>query len=402
MKRYASLLRTPGVSRILFSQLAARFPGGMLSLAIILHVEQRFDSYGAAGIVLAGLSVGQAIAGPLTSRLMGVLGMRPVLIATTLICSVTLVALALAPLPLPTLIVLGLLAGLSFPPVQPAARTIYPKMVNSSQLTPLYSLDASAQELIWIGGPVLVTFVGTQLSTELGMLLSVAFLLFGGAWFISSPALARVRIPRSKRRFGVVLVRPVVLLSTVVGFLLVGGFAAIETGVVATFGEEGAQAGIVLAIWSISSLIGGFSLGHTPISPWSLARRLALIAVGSALSIVAWEFWSITAALIIAGFCIAPALTVMFSIVSSSVRFSDTAEAYGWVGTGQLIGAAAGAAAAGFVIDVNGADGGFWVATVLLVLGTLVAAVFHRAIPDLRGRDASPIADTEPVPVQPS
>lgn len=402
MKSYASLLRTPGVARLLFSQLLARFPGGMLSLAIILHVEGRFDSYGAAGIVLAGLSVGQAVAGPLTSRLMGVLGMRPVLIGTSIVCSITLTVLALAPLPLPALVVLGLLSGLTLPPIQPAVRTIYPKMVNASQLTPLYSLDASAQELIWIGGPVLVTFVGTQLSTQLGVLLSVAFIVGGGLWFVTSPALGRVRIPRSKRRFGVVLARPVVLLSTIVGFLLVGGFAAIETGVVATFGDHGAEAGIVLAIWSVASLAGGLALGGVEISPGSLARRMAVIAIGATLAIFAWEFWSISAALVIAGFCIAPALTVMFSVVSASVRFSDTAEAYGWVGTGQLIGVAAGAAVAGFLIDANGADGGFWVAAAFLAAGTVIAALFHRVMPDLRGRDASPITDTEPVPVQPS
>jgi hypothetical protein len=28
--------------------------------------------------------------------------------------------------------------------------------------------------------------------------------------------------------------------------------------------------------------------------------------------------------------------------------------------------------------------------------------VFHRSLPDLRGRDASPLPDTEPVAVQPS
>ncbi|HWR86173.1 MAG TPA: MFS transporter [Rhodoglobus sp.] len=402
MKRYGSLLRVPGVARLLFSQLLARFPGGMLSLGLILHIEARYDSYGSAGLVLAGLSVGQAVSGPLTSRWMGRWGMRPVLILTTAVCAVALVVIALVPLELGVTVAVALLAGLSYPPIQPAVRTIYPKMVNSTQLTPLYSLDATAQEVIWVTGPVLVTFVGTQVSTELAIMLSVLFLVAGGIWFISSPELGRVRIPRSKRRFGAVLARPVVLLTTVVGLLLVGGFSAIETAVVATFGDHGAEAGIVLGIWSIASLIGGLALGHSPITPWSMARRLGLIAAGSILAIAAFDFWTLTGALVIAGFCIAPALTVMFAVVSASVRFSDTAEAYGWVGTGQLIGAAVGSAIAGFVIDGVGADGGLWVASGMLVLGTLIAVVFRRAIPDLRGRDASPIPDTEPVPTQPS
>ena len=402
MNAYLKLLRTPGVARIISAQLTARLPSGMISLGFLLHIESIFDSYGAAGLVLATTSVGQAISGPLTSRWMGVWRMRPVLILTTSICAVALTIVALAPLPLWGFMAVGLIVGLSYPPVQPAVRTIYPKMVNSRQLTPLFSLDASAQEIIWIAGPVVVTFVSTQVSTVAGIFLSVFFLVVGGAWFISSPELGRVRIPRSKRRLGSVLVKPSVLLATVVGFLLVGACAATEAGVIAFFGEEGAEAGIVLSIWAVSSLVGGLSLGHVPIGPWALARRMLVVFIGSALAILAWEFWSLSFALVVAGLCIAPALAVMFSIVSATVKFSDTAEAYGWVGTGQLIGAALGSAAAGFLIDAtNGASGAFWAATAFAAVGLLVAAVFHRASPDLRGRDASPLPDTEPVPVQP-
>ncbi len=402
MNAYLDLLRTRGVARIIGAQLLARFPGGMLSLGFLIHIESIFHSYGAAGLVLGATSVGQAISGPVTSRWMGRWGMRPVLILTTAVCALALTTVALAPLPLWGFMVAGLIAGLSYPPVQPAVRTIYPKMVNSRQLTPLFSLDASAQEIIWIAGPVVVTFVATQVSTVAGIFLSVVFLVGGGAWFISSPELGRVRIPRSKRRFGVVLKRPAVLLSTVTGFLLVGSCAAIETGVVATFGEGGAEAGIVLGIWAVASLAGGLGFGHVPIGPWALARRMLIVFVGSVLAVFAFEFWSISATLVIAGLGIAPALAVMFSIVSATVKFSDTAEAYGWVGTGQLIGAALGSAVAGFLIDGYGPDGGFVAAAVFALVGFLVPMVFRRAAPDLRGRDASPIPDTEPVSISPS
>ena len=402
MSTYGSLLKTPGVARLIAAQLTARFPSGMLSLAYLLHVEHIFNSYGAAGLVLAATSVGQAIAGPLTSRWMGAWGMRPVLILTTGVAAISMGVVAFAPLPLVGFMIVGFIGGLSQPPVQPAVRTIYPKMVNSRQLTPLFSLDASAQEIIWIGAPVLVTFVSVQISTQLGILIAMFFLVVGGAWFISSPELGRVRIPRSKRKLGVVLTKPPVLLAMVIGFLLVGSAAAVEASVVATYGEGGPEAGIVLAIWAVASLAGGLSFGHLPIGPWALARRMMVVFVGSALAIFAFNIWTLSLALIVAGLCIAPALAVMFAIVSSSVRFSDTAEAYGWVGTGQLIGAAVGSAAAGFLIDANGASGGFWIAAVFALVGFVVPLVFVRSLPDLRGRDANPLPDTAPVPIQPS
>jgi MFS family permease len=394
---YSSLLKTRGVARIIAAQLTARFPFGMLSLAFLLHIERVHDSYGAAGLVLAALSIGQAIAGPLTSRLMGVWGMRRVITLTMLICAIAITAIAMLPLEIPAAMAVALVAGLTMPPIQPAVRTIYPKMVNSKQLTPLFSLDASAQEIIWVLGPVITTFVSTQIGTVWGILLAVVFLLGGGTWFIASPELGRVRIPRSRRKLGAVLAKPPVLLATVVGFLLVATCAAIEAGVVATFGHDGLEAGIVLAIFAVGSLVGGLSLGHLPIGPWALARRMLIVFVGTALAAASLNIWWLSITLFVAGIGIAPALAVMFSIVSSSVRFSDTAEAYGWVGTGQLIGAAVGSAFAGFLIDSQGATGAFYVAGVLGLLGFLVPLLGKRWHPDLRGKDANPIPDTEPI-----
>ncbi|MFI5061163.1 MAG: MFS transporter [Actinomycetales bacterium] len=403
MSTYSSLLKTPGVARIIAAQLTARFPFGMLSLAFLLHIERIHHSYGAAGLVLGAMSIGQAIAGPMTSRLMGVLGMRTVLWTTLGLCTLAVAAIGIFVMPIPLTMGVAFFAGLSMPPIQPAVRTIYPKMVNSRQLTPLFSLDASAQEIIWIAGPVAITFVATQIGTVEGILMSVAIMVLGGFWFIASPEVGRVRIPRSKRRFGVVLARPPVLLATVVGFLLIGSCAAIEAGVVANFGQGTPYAGIVLAIWSLGSLVGGLAFGHVPIGPWATARRMFIVFVGVAISsFMLWSWWGLALTLIIAGLGIAPALAVLFAIVSASVKFSDTAEAYGWVGTGQLIGAALGSALAGFLIDRSGPIGAFYVAGVFALVGFIVPALAWRVHPDLRGRDASPIPDTEPVPVQPS
>ncbi|WP_454111391.1 MFS transporter [Microbacterium aurum] len=406
MAGYRELLRAPGVARIIAAQLTARFPNGMTSLAILLHVEQMTGSYGAAGLVLAAASVGQATSGPVTSRWMGIWGMRRVLTLTTAVCAVALLALALIPMGIAGYMVFGLVAGLSTPPVQSAVRTIYPKLVNARQLTPLFSLDASLQEIIWILAPVVITLVATQAGTVPGLLLIVVFLVAGGAWFILSPEVGRVRIPRSRRAFGKVLGKPVVLLATVIGFLLIGACAAVEAAVVATFGHGGLEAGLVLAVFSVGSLAGGLAFGHIPIGPWAMARRMAIVAVGlvAAIFVVgnvtsAATPWWVSACLVVAGVGIAPALAVMFAMTSASVKFSETAEAYGWIGTGQLIGAALGSAIAGFLIDGVGRAGAYAAAAGFAIVGALVAVVFVRGFPDLRGRDASPIPDTEPVPV---
>ncbi|MBN7794765.1 MFS transporter [Microbacterium esteraromaticum] len=397
MAGYRDLLRTPGVARMIAAQLVARFPSGMLSLAILLHVEQQTGSYGAAGIVLAAASVGQAVAGPVTSRWMGAWGMRRVLTLTALVCVVALLCLALLPLNVPGYMALALLAGLSTPPVQAAVRTIYPKLVNSGQLTPLFSLDASLQEIIWIVAPVVITVVSTQVGTVEGLLLVATILLFGGAWFIFSPEVGRVRIPRSRRAFGRVVLKPPVMLATAIGFLLIGAASAVEVGVVATFGHDGLEAGLVLAVFSVGSLVGGLAFGHIPIGPWAMARRLLIVTVGLCLTMLSLNVFWLGGTLLLAGLGVAPALAVLFAITTASVKFSETAEAFGWAGTGQLIGAALGSAIAGILIDLNGPTGAYLAATLFAAAGLLVSVVFVRFFPDLRDRDPSPHPDTEPI-----
>ncbi len=212
-----------------------------------------------------------------------------------------------------------------------------------------------------------------------------------------------MRIPRSKRAFGKVLQRPTVLLSTITGFLLIGTCAAVEAGVISAFGDGSPNSGIVLAVFALGSLAGGLILGHLPVSPWALPTRMVIVFVGISLTVLfPSSFVGLCVTLLIAGMGIAPALAVMFAIISSSVRFSDTAEAYGWAGTGQLIGAAIGSAIAGVLIDRTGTVGGLAVAACFSLVGVLVPTLFTRVLPDLRGADASPIADTEPVPIQAS
>ncbi|CAN7426287.1 MULTISPECIES: MFS transporter [Microbacterium] len=402
MAGYRDLLRTPGVARMIAAQLTARFPNGMMSLAILLHVEQQTGSYGSAGLVLAATSVGQAIAGPITSRWMGVWGMRRVLTLTLSVCVVAVLCLALLPLEVPGYMALGMVAGLSTPPVQAAVRTIYPKLVNSSNLTPLFSLDASLQEIIWVLAPVVITLVSTQIGTPEGLLLVAIILVGGGAWFILSPEVGRVRIPRSRNALGKVVLKPPVLLATVIGFLLIGACAAVEVGVVATFEHGSLAAGLVLAVFSAGSLAGGLAFGHIPIGPWAMARRLLIVTIGLGLTMVMLNVFWLGGTLILAGIGIAPALAVLFAITSASVKFSETAEAFGWAGTGQLIGAAAGSAVAGFLVDVGDWRGAYLAATIFAAVGLLVAVVFVRSFPDLRHRDASPHPDTEPLAVTPS
>lgn len=394
---YRDLGRSPGVFSVLFAQLTARFPFGMLSIILLLHIEQAYGLYTYAGIVLACQSFGQAIAGPLMGRLMGAFGMRPVLTITTFACSALLVAIALVHLPLPVVAGMAFAMGIATPPVTPAVRTIYPKMVPGHQLSALFSLDASAQEIIWVLGPVVAVFVSSQFGTEWGLLVAAAFMCFGGLWFIATKAVGQVRIPQARRRFGAVLRHPTVVISTVAGFLFVASFAALEAGIVAIFGHGALEAGAVLAVFAGGSLLGGLLVGHRQMRPWSMLLRSLVVLGGTALCLFSFEAWWLSVVLFLGGLGTAPVFAALSTTVSATVKFSETAESYGWVGTGQLVGVALGSAFAGVAIDTHGPAGAIVVSILFLLATVILAAACIPKLPDLKGKNATPIPDTEPV-----
>ncbi len=396
---YRDLGRNPGVFRILLAQLTARFPGGMLSITLLLHVQLLYGNYTSAGIALAGLSIGMAISGPVSGRLMGTFGMRPVLTFTTAVSASLLILVALTQLPLAVVTILSFMIGLTQPPVMPAVRTIYPTMVPAKQVTALFSLDASAQEIIWVLGPVIAVFVSVQVSTVWGLLIAATFMVGGGIWFIASPEVGVVKIPPARAGFGAVLRYPTVVVATVVGFFFVASMAALEAGVVSVYGHESVESSIVLAIFSLGSLVGGLLFGHREIKPWSFAIRPLITIAGISACIVMQHTVWLSAMAFIAGLGVAPMFAALFTAVSASVRFSETAEAYGWLNMGQLGGAAAGSAFAGVFIDVAGPVGGIAVAASLIALTVVCSVLCVKWIPDLTERGANPIPDTEPIAV---
>ncbi len=380
MNIYKQLNNASGVIRLLVSQLVARFPAGMLSLMILLHMEQKFHNYTAGGMALAAACVGQAIAGPVTTRWLGRWGLRPVLAAATVLCAGTLVAIALVPAHLPLYVMLAAISGFTVPPVSPSARTIYPKMVPGKLLSGLYSLDASAQEVIWAIGPVVAVITAVKISPSAALLLSAALMIGGGIWFISTPAVGSVTIPPSRRKLGAVFSRKTVRLSTAVGFLYLISFAAFEAGVVSIYGHEGLQAGLVLGINAFGSLLGGIIVGHRALNRWSLPLRMTIVFLGTTACLISLETWWLCVFAFLGGLGAAPTFAALSSLISSTVKFSETAEAFGWSTTGQLVGAAVGSALAGVFIDSSGARGAFIVASIAVLAAIVISLLGNRAI----------------------
>ena len=173
-------------------------------------------------------------------------------------------------------------------------------MVPQGKLQTLQSLDASIQELIWIGGPVIVVTVATQINSAAAILSSALLGLCGGMWFLTRPQVSSVTLPPSTGRMGAVLKKPAVIIGVITGLMVVGSFGAIEAATISAFGSESDSiAGIVLALWAATSLIGGLGTG------WVMGGAVAAAAAG-----VAIDAWGTTG-----GFAVATAFALLAAAI---------------------------------------------------------------------------------------
>jgi len=383
MRTYAELFKTPGVAAVLFAQLLARFPFGMQTIAFAVHLEHVFGNYTVAGLAIAAATVGAAISAPILGRLVAVYGIKVVVISCALISPVGFILLALAPLTEGQAVLTALVLGLFVPPIQPAARAVYPTLVKTESVrNNLFSVDAILQEVIWIVGPVLTTVLIATTNTVVPLIVMVFVQVIGGLWFALLPEVQGAPIPRSKKKMGSVLRSKFVRVMIIVNLLFVGSFSALEIGAVAAIGE--ASAGFVLAMLSIGSIVGALAFGHRARSPMALTKQLGVVLIGDLLIFFQAKdpLW-LGVCLFISGIGVALAFATMSAIIAKSIPLDDTPEVYGWIGSGQNIGYGLGAAIAGVLVDHVSSTASFAFATGLDGVAMLVALAAVAITPGL-------------------
>jgi MFS family permease len=375
VKVYVALLRTPALLGVVVSQTFARLPMGMLSLAILLHVQARTGSYALAGAVVAAMSVAEAIAMPLTARLAGKTSRTTILMLAAVVNGLSLVALAMAGSTPAVLLTLGVLIGLSVPPLAPVVRSLYPYLVSGPKLRALFALDTTAQEVCWVVGPLAVTTLVSLASTAMPLMAAAIVTVVGTAWFL----VAARRVPsapgHSGARFGAILANRAVALAIAASLPLVASFTALEVGVVARYGVGSFMTGTAVAVASLGSLVGGITLGHRRIGLRGLVAALATVAVGTALFGVIDNHVVALAVLFASGLGFAPALSALYLLVSRAVDENAATEAFGWLNSGALVGGAVGTATAGLATDAHGFAGAVVVSVALASLAALTPVV---------------------------
>ncbi|MEO6204383.1 MAG: MFS transporter [Mycobacteriales bacterium] len=358
--RYSALLQLPGVRRALTASIIGRLSIAMTGLSTLLLVSGQTGSYATAGAVSGAFSLAFSVGAPYVARVADRRGPIGVLRLCSVLHPIALIGLGIAArggAPTAVLLLTGALAGVSFPPIGSVMRALWGTVTHGRQLVTAYSLESVAVEVSFVSGPALVGLVVLLASPFVALLLSAGMALVGGIGLTTSSAVRAVRPhPGSVHSATGPLASAAVRSLLLTVFFLGVAFGALEVGVPAFAEQEShrAAAGLLLALWSLGSMVGGLIYGGVHLSapairqlPWLIGA----LAVTALLPVLAPNLWLMGAAVFIFGSSIAPFFSANSLLLGFEAPPGTTTEAFAW-GTSMIFGGAAvGAALAGYLVQ---------------------------------------------------
>nr|AKA87336.1 major facilitator superfamily protein [Streptomyces antibioticus] len=357
---YVSLLRSPHAARLLLGTLVGRLPSAMAAVAIPLALRDAGAPYGFIGLAVGAFAIAAAVAGPLLGRLVDHIGQPLVLLGTAVLAGCGFVVIAAAVDQQAGVLVGAAIAGAATPPLEPCLRALWPEIVDAEELESAYALDSASQQLIFVGGPLIVAGC-VSVASPVGALWAAALLGLTGVLVVATAAPARAwRAPaRQADWLGPMRSRSlVVLLISLTG---VGVAIGTLNVVVVAYAEEHRLPGgapTLLTLNAFGALIGGLVYGAVHRWPVPPARRTLLLAVGLAVSYALLCLLPapplMACLMLLTGLFLAPTLTVSFVLVGELAPTGTVTEAFAWLVTLMTSGSALGSAAVGLVLEHRG------------------------------------------------
>lgn len=401
VRGYLRVLGHGPAARPFAAAVVARFPVSMAGLGMIVLIEHVRGVYSIAGIVTGAFAIGTALSAPVWGRLMDRIGQPRIIIPTALVSSTALALLSLLAVGGagdPVLIALAGATGLAFPPISPAMRAAWRVIFTHPSSRRLgYALDASAVELIFVGGPLLLSLLAATTPPQVPLLVTAGLMTVGSLGYASTEA-ARTWRPVALTELAVdataataarhaarsALAAPGVTLLLCVSLAMATGFGQLDTSLVATAdrvlgGTD--RLGFLFAAIAGGSTIGGLVYGSRHWRGDELRRMglmlgafaITLIPVPILLSTDRPALVVLLPLLFLTGLTIAPTLIMFQNAIDGLAPPHRVTEAQAFLSASMTTGAALGTAVAGLVIDRYGPAGSF-IGAVLAVAASAVIA----------------------------
>ncbi|HEY7593660.1 MAG TPA: MFS transporter [Actinophytocola sp.] len=365
---YRAALTTPGAGVPAIFSVLARMPIAMVGLSLLLYVQRETGSFAIAGLVSAGSLVGVAAGAVIQGRIMDRRGPTGPLLVTTGLFVVAVVGVVLAVetgRPTAVIVLLGGTVGFTEPMVGSASRALWAHLVPAGPLRhAAYAYEAISMEVFFILGPAVAGLLVAAPWAGTGVVLGAACMTLGGVGFALTGAVRAVRPDDSDRDLLGALasagMRTVALAA--LGFGVTVGFVEVAVPAAATKAGHAPLGGLMLALWSLSSVIFGVFYA---MRPWPRAMHLRLPAlVGVFALLVAplslmTSLLALSIGLLVAGIWITPQSTTHSTAIEIVAPRGTATEAFGWVVTAVTLGLAAGQSISGYLVEHVGVHASF-------------------------------------------
>ena len=373
------------MARLYVAMVAARTSIGIDGIATVLFLRHEGKSFALAGAASGALALGAALGAPFNARLIDRLSSR---VLIWLACGhaaglIAMIALAVANAPSLVLVPLAFVTGASLPTVSSVLRGAYGKLLaERKHLVPsAFALEAVLTEAIFIIGPLATAALTWAVSAAAALVLSAITVVVGTAWFLAElPAeIADRRVPDARDRHWAGALRSPGLQTIVIAMVPVGfAFGAIEVMLPAFADAEGNRqfAGVLIAIWSVGSALGGIIYGARPrLLPLRTMHlwTAAMLPVGMALLALANSQAQMAVLVLFAGLPIAPLIATRNELAGVVALPGSETETFTWPLTALVSGVSIGAAVAGALADGPGWRTAVAAAVLASVMGALVA-----------------------------
>jgi predicted MFS family arabinose efflux permease len=389
---YARILRIPGVALIVVATLIGRLPIGITGLAILLYVRDVSDSFAAAGLCAGALALGSAAGAPFQGRLIDRRGVEMLLsLAAVHAAGLLLIwGAGEADAPVALLAAASLGTGAAIPPVSSVLRSRWPHLLSGRPelLAGAFALDSVMIEIVFVVGPLLTTVVVVTVGPQYALIVSAACVLSGTSLLLAGlrgrPGPERTEAGRPVFGLGALAspgLRTLVLASLPVGFT----FGTLEVALPAFSEAEGSAelAGVLLAVWSGASGIGGLVWGARGGNSPLLQAHLWfawLLPLGVAPLLLAGSPLTMGLLAILAGLPIAPLIASRNQLVERVSLPGTETEAFTWPLTALVAGISLGAAAGGAVVEAGSWNSGVVAATAVAFVGAGVVLARRRTL----------------------
>ncbi|RNL64872.1 MFS transporter [Nocardioides marmoriginsengisoli] len=367
---YRRVFAHPGSASFSATGLIARLPISMMTLGIVILVSTLSGSYGLAGQVSAAFVIGNAVVAIAHGRLADRFGQTRVLYVDAVVFALAtglLVHSVTADWANPVPHLFAALSGAAMPQIGSMVRARWANLVSSDQERhTAFAVEAVVDELVFVTGPGLVTFLSTLYAPQTGLLVALALGTVGTVVLALQTRTAPPAHPVTRETktdplpWGRLV--PIALAAIAMGCL----FGALEVATVAVAEDDGhkAASGALLGVFALGSMGAGIVAGAIHWKSSDLRRfqgGIALLAPAMLVLPFVSHLVPLGLVLFVIGTALAPTLIAIVSLLEGSTPRSRLTEAMAVFQTGISGGIAPGAYLAGVVADHAGGSPAYWV-----------------------------------------